>query len=77
MCDYVRSMQVVIAEVKCKLTGIETAQYSYYYYVFLLRLFLSLNYSRDKQQQQQKSRQRKSTILAFQSFCVYMFFFVF
>ena len=47
MCDYVRSMQVVIAEVKCKLTGIETAQYSYYYYVFLLRLFLSLNYSRD------------------------------
>ena len=56
MCDYVRSMQVVIAEVKCKLTGIETAQYSCYYYVFLLRLFLSLNYSRDKQQQQQQRK---------------------
>ena len=51
MCDYVRNMQVVIAEVKRKLTGIETAQYSYYYYVFLLRLFLRLNYSRDKQKQ--------------------------
>ena len=70
MCDYVRSMQVVIAEVECKLTGIETAQYSYYYYVFLLRLFLSLNYSRDRQK---TKTQRKSTILAFQSFCFYIF----
>ena len=56
MCDYVCSVQVVIAQVKCKLTGIETAQYSYDYCVFLLRLFLILNYSRDKQETKTKEK---------------------
>ena len=74
MCDYVRNMQVVIAEVKRKLTGIETAQYSYYYYVFLLRLFLSLNYSRDKQKQKPKKKHNLgfSKLLSFYLFICFL-----
>ena len=72
MCDYVRSMQVVLAEVKRKLTGVETAQYSYYYYVFLLRLFLSLNYSRDKQNQKPKKKHNLSFSM---HLCFYLFLF--
>ena len=66
--DY-RGMREMMVKVKCKLTGIETAQYSYDRCLrFPMRPFLSLNYSCEKQKIKE---QRKKTNVDYKSFFVF------